>query len=223
MKTEAFVITLDGPAGVGKTTLAKNLAEDLKIAFLDTGAMYRAAALLLGKEVHTWSDGKLREGLKAIEFSMKDTGRSSLLYVNGRPVGDEIRTEEVGMEASNIAKLPLVREVLMQAQREVGKTISLVAEGRDMGTVVFPDAAYKFYIDADPAVRAKRRHDQLIDAAKPSDLAALEAEMRERDAQDMNRAIAPLKPAEDAVVVDTSKLSAEQVLAFVREYIESKA
>lgn len=222
MTSEPFVITLDGPSGVGKTTLAKSLAEELGIAFLDTGAMYRVAALLLGKEAHTWSESKLREGLRAMEFSMSDAGKDTVLYVNGRPVGVEIRTEAVGMLASNIAKIPVVREVLVQYQRDMGKKQSLVAEGRDMGTVVFPDAKCKFYIDADPAVRAKRRYLQLKDTAAVADPAQLEAEMRERDAQDMNRLVSPLKPADDAITVDTSELDAEKVLQLVVGQVEAK-
>ncbi|WP_147819828.1 (d)CMP kinase [Salidesulfovibrio onnuriiensis] len=205
------IVTIDGPAGVGKSTMAKRLAEALGIAYLDTGAMFRSTAWRLGEGAWNWDESRLVEELGWIRFTLSGSGAQTRLALNGYEVGDEIRTEEVGMWASNVATLPPVRAFLKEAQIRLGEQYSLVAEGRDMGTVVFPGAKNKFFLDASVEVRAKRRHDQLKEMGKPANLAKLQESIAQRDHQDRNRAVAPLRPAEDAVIVDTSDLSREQV------------
>ncbi|WP_320173538.1 (d)CMP kinase [Maridesulfovibrio sp.] len=201
-----FIITLDGPAGVGKSTLAKRLADRFKIAYLDTGAMFRGTAWKLGEGAWDWDADKLDEALKGLEFTLSGSGSDSTLSLNGTPLTDEIRTETVGMWASNMAKIPAVREYQKIAQRAIGETTSLIAEGRDMGTVIFPQAPCKFFLDADLEERASRRFEQLKDMGKPAEMAELIKQIAARDDQDRNRKVAPLKPAEDSILVDTTHL-----------------
>lgn len=201
-----FIITLDGPAGVGKSTLAKRLADRFEIAYLDTGAMFRGTAWKLGEGSWDWEADRLAEALQGLEFTLSGSGSDSCLSLNGTPLTDEIRTETVGMWASNMAKIPAVREYQKIAQRSIGETTSLIAEGRDMGTVIFPQAPCKFFLDADLEERARRRFIQLQEMGKPADMDELIEQIRARDDQDRNRKVAPLKPAEDSIIVDTTKL-----------------
>ena len=205
------IVTLDGPAGVGKTTLAKRTADALGVAYLDTGAMFRATAMILGPGAHELPEAELQKRLDAIAFSLAGSGSQSVLTVNGEPVGDEIRTEEVAMLASKTATLPMVRTFLKAAQQAVGATTSLVAEGRDMGTVVFPEASCKIFLDAAPQIRAQRRVLQLEEMGQPADLALITEQIMARDHQDRNRAVAPLRPAEDAHIIDTGPLTIDGV------------
>lgn len=209
---EPLIVTLDGPAGVGKSTLAARLAGELGIAFLDTGAMFRAAAYVLGEGAWDWKQGLLQEKLGEFEFTLFGSGRDTMLLLNGKPLPAEIRGETAGRWASQLAVVPSVRAYMKMAQIFLGRTTSLVAEGRDMGTVVFPGARRKFFLDADPDERARRRCRQLEEQGKPADFAAIAASIRQRDEQDRNRTIAPLKPADDAVVVDTTSLTEDEVL-----------
>ncbi len=206
MKTTLPVVTLDGPAGVGKTTLAQQLAESLHVAYLDTGAMFRCLALKLGPGAETLPEEELREKCRQWTFSLSGKGRASTVCCNGVPIRGEVRTEQVGMLAARIATVPVVREVLREAQRAMGEATPLVVEGRDMGTVVFPDARFKFFLDASPEVR------DLVARGVEADLVTLTEQIRQRDSLDRNRAVAPLRPAADAVIVDTSELDIAGVL-----------
>ena len=212
MKTTLPVVTLDGPAGVGKTTLAQQLAESLHVAYLDTGAMFRCLALKLGPGAETLPEEELREKCRQWTFSLSGKGRASTVCCNGVPIRGEVRTEQVGMLAARIATVPVVREVLREAQRAMGEATPLVVEGRDMGTVVFPDARFKFFLDASPEVRALRRLRDLAARGVEADLVTLTEQIRQRDSLDRNRAVAPLRPAADAVIVDTSELDIAGVL-----------
>ncbi|NDV23917.1 (d)CMP kinase [Desulfovibrio sp. JC022] len=206
-----FIITLDGPAGVGKSTLAKRLADRFEIAYLDTGAMFRGTAWKLGEGSWDWEAEQLNEALKGLDFTLSGSGSNSILSLNGIPLTDEIRTETVGMWASNMAKIPAVRELQKIAQRAIGETTSLIAEGRDMGTVIFPQAPCKFFLDADLEERARRRFEQLKEMGKPAEMAELIEQISTRDDQDRNRKVAPLKPAEDSIIVDTTRLDIDGV------------
>jgi len=213
------IVTLDGPAGVGKTTLAKRVAKALGVAYLDTGAMFRGAALVLGQSAKDLPEDELEMRLTQFRFSLAGSGPDSTVCLNGRELGDEIRTEAVGMLASNLAVLPKVRTALKKAQQAMGKHQSLVAEGRDMGTVVFPDAGHKFFLDAAPEVRADRRLKQLKEMGQEADYDAILQGIRERDAQDRGRAVAPLVPAEDARVIDTGGLDIDGVFAAIISHL----
>ncbi len=209
------VIAIDGPAGVGKTTVAKEVAQSLNIAYLDTGAMFRCLALKLGNNVHNLSAEKIEQQCRLLHFSLNGHGAQSTIMCNGVAVGAEIRTEEVAMLASKLGTIPIIRQVLKKAQRDIGHNTSLVAEGRDMGTVVFPNAKFKFFLDATPEVRAKRRQIQLQERGDDVDLASLIEQIKMRDEQDRNRPIAPLCAAKDALIINTSKIDINMVLEII--------
>ena len=222
MPSSYFIVTLDGPAGVGKSTLARKLATALAIPYLDTGAMFRRLALELQGNADI-SEHRLREIFSGLDFTLRVENGESRLLCNGMPVGNEIRTEQVGLWASRIAGNAIVRTILKEAQRAMGAHSSLVAEGRDMGTEVFPDARCKFFLDADPDVRALRRLKELETRGEKHRLADLAAGIRERDTLDRERAIAPLRPAADALIVDASELDIEGVFAVLMEHVQRKA
>lgn len=206
------IVTIDGPAGAGKTTISRRAAGALGLAYLDTGAMFRALALGLGPHGHELPEAELRPRLTAVRFGLVGSGAETTLLVDGAPLSAEARTEEIGGRASKLAALPVVRAVLLAAQRRLGEETALVAEGRDMGTVVFPEAFRKFFLDASPEVRARRRVDQLTRLGRPAAYQAILDAIRERDHQDRTRAVAPLVPAADAICIDTSDLTEDAVL-----------
>lgn len=213
------IITLDGPAGVGKTTLARYVARVLKRPYLDTGAMFRTLALHLGAGAEHLPDSELRGRCMGFTFQLEGSGDETALLCNGVSAGDNIRTEEVGQLASRLAANAVVRDYLKEAQRVLGESTPLVVEGRDMGTVVFPAARHKFFLDASPEVRAQRRFRELQARGEKADLPAIAALIRQRDDLDRNRPVAPLKPASDAVILDTSHLDVGGVLAAILEVV----
>ena len=213
MGSEPMIVTLDGPSGVGKTSLAKKVAEHLGIAYLDTGAMFRGVAWSLGDGAWEWGTDKILDGLQRICFSLRGSGSTTELLLNGTPLTSAIRTESVGLWASHMARIEVVRTALKEAQQSLGKAHDLLAEGRDMGSVVFPSARYKFFLDASAEVRAMRRWEQLREMGQEENLATLTEQMRVRDEQDRTRAIAPLRPALDAVIIDTGALTLDEVFA----------
>lgn len=216
MGSGPLIVTLDGPAGSGKTTVSRLVAAGLDIAYLDSGAMFRAAALLLGPQSWTWSEDLLHNRLSMLRFELHGRAEDSQLLLNGSPLHEEdIRREDVGMWASRLAKLKMVREHLKAAQRALGSTTPLVAEGRDMGTAVFPWAEHKFFLEAKLEERARRRLLQLREMGVRADLHEITGNLRLRDEQDRNRDLAPLKPAEDAVLIDTTSLDAKEAAQMI--------
>ena len=220
---EAIVIAVDGPSGVGKGELTKRLAATLDYELLDSGAIYRVlgyavrkAGLALFDEESVVQEAKLLN----LSFECLDDGVHVLL--NGEDVSSEIRTEEAGNNASKVAAYPSVRMALLQRQREFLKEPGLIADGRDMGTVVFPKANVKLFLDASAEVRANRRMLQLLQKGKEADYQKVLAEIKERDDRDRNRPVAPLKPADDALVIDTSNMTIEEVYKTACDYISKK-
>ena len=205
------IVTIDGPSGVGKSTVARRVAELLGFSCLDTGAMYRAVALKVGEaEVDPRDSVSLSRLLSgtAVEFSPEGH-----VFLDGRDVSKLIRTEKISSLSSELAELGEVREFLIGIQRRIGEGGNIVAEGRDMGTYVFPGAKYKFYLDATVAERAKRRF--LQNKGEDIPLSDVEDELRRRDRRDTLRAENPLHPAPDALVIDTTRMSAEDVIAAI--------
>lgn len=219
------MICLDGPAASGKSTLAKALAESLGFFHLDTGATYRAFALRAREQGYdpAGSPGAqaalIRKALAGFNLELTQGGA---VILGGRDVTSEIRTEEVSRLASILSQEPAVRRKMVACQRELAREKNVVAEGRDMATVVFPGADLKVYLTASEAVRAKRRYEELRSKGVDADLAQVVAELRARDERDTRRAHAPLKAAEDAVVVDTSDLTVGQVLEQIKHAWERK-
>lgn len=217
-----LIITIDGPAGVGKSTLAAGLARVLDLPYLDTGAMFRTVALNLGEAGADLPAPELEKAVAGLRFELAGAGEQSELLVNGKPAGSEIRSETVGKLASRIARRPEIRTILKDIQRGLGSRTSLVAEGRDLGTVVFPKAAVKFFLDARPEVRAERRWRELTARGEQASLAEIAGAIRARDEQDRNRAVAPLRPAPDAILIDTSDMSIEAALKLLEQESRSR-
>jgi cytidylate kinase len=212
---KSLVVTIDGPSGVGKSTISRGVAERLGFTYLDTGAMYRAVAFHLRLKGVEVSDVEAVTGeLENISIELHPAGEGGDVEVtlNGLAVGHQIRTPEISMLASRVSALPPVRAKLTLMQQQIGETGGVVAEGRDTGTVVFPDAAYKFYLDATPEERASRRARQLRERGETVDEKALLEMTVTRDKNDSEREIAPLKKADDAVYIDTTGVSAGWVL-----------
>ncbi len=218
------VITIDGPSGSGKGTIGLLLAQELGWHFLDSGALYRALALAALQQNIALHDEKMLVALAEqtdVQFQGKIKAQPPRTLLNAVDVTDEIRTESCGTAASKIAALPRVRQALLEKQRAFRRTPGLVTDGRDMGSVVFPEAPLKIFLIADPKERAFRRYLQLKESAINVSLDALCDELVERDRRDEQRLVAPLKPATDAVIIDTTGLSIEKVLQQAKEKVRN--
>ncbi|NLY71560.1 MAG: (d)CMP kinase [Clostridiales bacterium] len=205
---KVFQIAIDGPSGAGKSTIAKRLASELSIDYIDTGAMYRAVAYKMTREGISIDEvDKIKTMLESthIDFSQGET------ILDGEIISDKIRTPEISELASAVSALPIVREKLVKLQREMGQRKSVVMDGRDIGTNVFPDAEYKIFLTASVKERARRRWKQLKEMGKDIDISQVEADIIKRDHNDSTRKINPLKKAEDAVELDSTTLSIEEV------------
>jgi cytidylate kinase len=208
------IVTIDGPAGAGKSTVSKMLARRLNYIYLDTGAMYRAVALRAQREGIEPKDEPALDRLCAnLEISFQETGEGQRLICQGEDVTERIREPEIGWMASVVSMMRPVREAMGALQRKMGSRGGVVAEGRDMGTVVFPGARFKFFLVADPRERSLRRYRELKAKGREIKLEEVEREVRERDAQDSSRELAPLRPAEDAHLIDSTGLTPEEVVA----------
>lgn len=221
--TRKAVIAIDGPPGSGKSTLARELARRLKYRLIDTGAMYRASALIaLRKNVPLDDAPLLKELLLPLQIDFKVKGEGQRITVNGEDVEREIRTEEMGMNASIIALVEEVRQILVLKQQLMGKEGGVVCEGRDATTVIFPLADFKFFIDALAWKRAERRYGEMVASGKSDDFVHIYDEIIRRDIQDSTRHHSPLRMADDAIYIDTTPLTKEEVLEMVMKIIEDR-
>jgi cytidylate kinase len=219
-----LIIAIDGPSGAGKSTLAKRLAKDLGFIYLDTGAMYRALALkVLRQAVDLADDSHLSQLVDETEIDLRHRAGNLEVLLDGEDVSGQIRAPVVSQMASKVSALKKVRDRMLLLQRAMGQRGSVVAEGRDIGTVIFPRAEVKIYLDASPDERARRRCRELTAAGRQVDLQETLREIEERDKRDSERDIAPLCKAEDALLVDSSSVDAEQVAALVLNQIKNKA
>jgi cytidylate kinase len=215
-----LLITIDGPAGAGKTTVSRALADRLGYRYIDTGALYRGVALAVKTEaVNPQSDAELKKLCNELDLAFVVTADGLRLISNGQDISDRIRAPEITMLASTVSARPVVREFLLDLQKNMGSEKAAVFEGRDMGTVVFPGADVKFFLDASPSKRAKRRFDELKSKSSQT-LDEVQRDIQQRDQNDRTREVAPLKPARDAIIIDSTNLTVEQVVELMVSHIE---
>ena len=225
MSEKIYAVAIDGPGGAGKSTIAKTIARELGILYVDTGAIYRTVGY------HVYLSGFQPTDTDAVVALLDETniemayGEDGLqrMYLNGEDVTEKIRLPEMSMYASHVSSIPQVRAFLMEMQRSCARKNSVVMDGRDIGTVVLPDAQVKIFLTADVEVRAQRRYKELIERGTPTDYNQLLEEMKQRDHQDSTRATAPLRPADDGVIVDTTGLdftqSCQKILEIIKERV----
>ena len=221
----AFNVAIDGPAGAGKSTIAKSVAAELNYIYVDTGAMYRAIALyLLRNGIEATDSAAISERCKEAKVSIQYVDGKQVVLLNGEDVNPYIRTEEVGNMASSSSVHPDVRVKLVELQRQLAQKADVVMDGRDIGTHVLPDANLKIYLTASTQVRAERRYEELIAKGEACDLDRIELDIMERDTRDMTREISPLRQAEDAILIDSSEMTIDEVVeAVVKLCFESGA
>ena len=218
-----YNIAIDGPAGAGKSTIARRVAKELSFIYVDTGAMYRAMALyLLRREVNKDDTEQIGNICQDAEISIEYQNGEQIVLLNDENVNSYLRTEEVGNMASVSSAVPRVREKLLSLQRKLARDMSVVMDGRDSGTTILPDADVKIYLTASSLTRAKRRYLELQEKGTVCNLDEIQKDIEERDQRDMNREISPLRQAEDAVLVDSSDLTIQQVVDRILQIFRSK-
>lgn len=216
-------IAIDGPAGAGKSTIARRLAARLGYIYVDTGALYRAVALaLLRAQISVEQTERVQQALQSIRLDIRFECGEQQVLLNDENVSGLIRTPEVSMMASASSALSMVRQFLLEQQRALARTHNVLMDGRDIGTVVLPDAKIKIFLTASPECRAKRRYDELLAKGEQTTYEEVLADMKQRDYQDSHRAIAPLKPAADSLLVDTSQLGLEEAIAHMEKLIRER-
>lgn len=224
MGNKCFSVAVDGPSGAGKSTIAKAVAAELGILYVDTGAIYRTIGCAVKERgIAPRDEAAVTAILPELSIAM-EYGADGLqhMLLNGKDVTTDIRQHDISMYASDVSALPSVRAFLLEMQRETARKHSVIMDGRDIGTVVLPDADVKIFLTADVEVRAKRRYDELIGRGTPKPYEEVLADIKERDYNDSNRPIAPLKPAEDSVLVDSSDLSFEQAKTAILNIIKER-
>lgn len=218
-----FVVAIDGPAGAGKSTVSRMLARELGFALLDTGAIYRSVALAASRREIAWDD---HAGLAALagrlDLAFRSSPEGNRTICDGEDVSEAIRTPDISQGASKVSAVPGVRSALLELQRRIARQGSLVAEGRDVGTVVFPHAQAKFFLTAGDEERARRRAKELVERGHTAAIEEVLAEMKERDARDQGRAVAPLARAPDAVEIDSGGLSPTEVVARMANIVRAR-
>jgi cytidylate kinase len=214
-------VAIDGPAGAGKSTIAKKVAKDLGYIYVDTGAMYRAMAYyFLSNGIASDDEEKIAEACKTVDISIDYVDGEQCVFLNGENVNGVIRTEEVGNMASATSVYPMVRTKLVELQQTLAAKTNVIMDGRDIGTVVLPDANVKIFLTASSAVRAKRRFDELTAKGISCDIAQIESDIIDRDYRDMHRETSPLMQASDAVLLDSSDLSVDEVVEQIKKLIQ---
>ena len=214
-------IAIDGPAGAGKSTIAKRLAKKLGFIYVDTGAMYRAMAYyFLQHNIDAKDENAIAAACPDVDVTITYENGEQQVLLNGENVNGVIRNEEVGNMASSTSVYPVVRKKLVELQRQLAKSADVIMDGRDIGTCVLPDAQVKIYLTASSATRAKRRYDELTEKGVSCDLAEIEKDIIDRDYRDMHRETSPLRQAEDATLVDSSNMSIEEVIAAIKKLYE---
>ena len=228
MSEKKNIVTIDGPSGAGKSTISKLLAAKLNFTYLDTGAMYRVVGLQVQRAGFDLEAEGARERLvqllEGLDMTLAsgEEGKETRAFLDGEDVSDAIRTPEMAMIASRASAEPEVRKKLTEMQRTIGNNGAIVAEGRDMGTIVFPDAMHKFFLDATPEERAMRRQKQLEESGQKIEFQELLAQIQKRDRNDSSRSLAPLQPAEGAVIIDSSEMNIDEVVSFMLAAINEK-
>ncbi|MEK6196934.1 MAG: (d)CMP kinase [Desulfobacterales bacterium] len=228
MAEQKNIITIDGPSGAGKSTISKLLAAKLHYTYLDTGAMYRVVGLQVERAGLDLEAEGAREDLVQLLAGLDMTlapgeeGKDTRAFLNGEDVSDAIRKPEMAMVASRVSAQAEVRKKLTERQRTIGKNGAIVAEGRDMGTIVFPDAIHKFFLDASPEERAQRRQKQLAENGQKVEFQEILAQIQKRDRDDSGRSLAPLQPAEDAIIIESSEMSIDEVVSFMLAAVNKK-
>lgn len=218
-----IAIAIDGPAGAGKSSVARGIAKELGYIYVDTGALYRTIGLYaMRMKTDLENNAAVDEMLQGITVELKFIEGEQRVFLNGADVSPLIRTSEISMMASRVSALPQVRAFLLELQRELARKNNVIMDGRDIGTVVLPDAKIKLFLTASPECRADRRCRELAQKGEPADLQQVLAEIKQRDYNDSHRAIAPLKPAEDAQVVDNSNLSLEESVSAMTALIRKR-
>ncbi len=214
-------IAIDGPSGTGKSTVAKELSKDLEIVYVDTGAMYRSLGYRLNKlGIDLDNQEEVEKNIHNIVLELKYIDGAQHIFADGEDVSSTIRTQEIGTFASKIAVYKEVRKMLVDMQKEIATKNSVIMDGRDIGTKVLPNSKYKFYLDASPEVRTKRRINELTEKGIESDYNTILMEIIERDERDKNREESPLVKADDAIYIDTSNISKKEVVDLIKSYIE---
>ena len=214
-----LLITIDGPAGAGKTTVSRALAERLGYRYIDTGALYRGVAYEVKRQgIDLENNADLSALCGRLQLAFQQEGNELRLYSCSDDISDHIRTAEISMLASAVSAKPIVREYLLDVQKDIGRQKAAVFEGRDMGTVVFPEADVKFFLNASSRTRARRRYDELKSRSGQS-LEQVEKDMQRRDRNDSTRSLAPLKPADDAILIDSTDLSVQKVVDSMMSHI----
>lgn len=219
----AFNIAIDGPAGAGKSTIAKKLAKELGYVYVDTGAMYRAMAyFFLQQGVDKDDEAAITAAVSGADVTIRYENGAQQVLLNGENVTAYLRTEQVGNMASATSVYPAVRTKLVALQQKLAKTTDVIMDGRDIGTCVLPDAQVKIYLTASVDTRAKRRYNELVEKGEAADLEKIATDIEARDNRDMHREMSPLRQAEDAVLVDSSDMSIDEVVAAIRGIAEEK-
>lgn len=218
-----FKIAIDGPAGAGKSTIAKQVARRENLIYIDTGAMYRAMSLLMLQNGIPLNDAeKIGQECSRAQIDISYENGEQAVFLNGENVDAFLREERVGNAASAVSAVPRVRERLVQLQRELAESVDVVMDGRDIGTVVLPDADLKIFLTASSMVRAERRYRELQEKGIEADLKTIQRDIEERDHRDMTRETSPLRQAEDAVVIDSSMMTVDEVIQNILDLIQSR-